>query len=333
MPELQARRASADEGRRERNSADDGTKSMIAANPFPKPCYVALHLGTGPSNLDQKNSSTPMVAANSRFQLCDDIWIERLEEQLAKNVYMACEPAHYKIESRVLDQHLYAFVRRVPEKETRNYEGLEMLHTVLALSRLIRPTSIGSRYCAKIYQCGMAESNIYAVQYRGISPDVFLSSYASDWLSVEDAEELRKLMPWLTKATFDRIYRALWYHEYAMRSSVLDLRLPLAVTGLEALINTDATGNKKQFCGRVSQLAMTFGIDLDVEKAWVLRSKLAHAEAFLYGLGNILPQREHTPLYEKLEEVLRSTVRRSLLDQSFAEGFKDADAVRSHWPV
>ncbi len=50
-----------------------------------------------------------------------------------------------------------------------------MLREVLAFSRLIQPTSIGDRYCAQIFYYGMPESAIYAIQYRGISPDIFLS--------------------------------------------------------------------------------------------------------------------------------------------------------------
>jgi hypothetical protein len=154
---------------------------------------------------------------------------------------------------------------------------------------------------------------------------------------VEDGKTLRGLMPWLSKdkPMHHRVHRAYWYHEYVMRSSVLDLRFPLVVTGLEALINTSENGSGGQFRTRVPQIARSCGIDLSQEeakKAWKLRSKLAHAEAFLYGLDPILPGNEHTELYEKLETVLRSTVRQCLLDESFGDRFRDKAAVEFHWP-
>jgi hypothetical protein len=307
-------------------------------DPLPKPCYVILHIGTGPSQEEEKNGLALIVKDGERFALSDDIWIERLEEQVAKNVQQACEPPHYKIDSAEHERHLYAFVRRVPERETRRYEGLEMLHGVLALSRLIQPTSIGDRYCAQIFHYGLQDSAIYGIQYRGISPDVFLGQKQRDWLTAEDGETLRGLMPWLSpgKDMHHRVHRAYWYHEYVMRSSVLDIRLPLVTAGLEALINSDKNDNKKQFCIRVPQLAKACGValsDAEADSAWKLRSKLVHAEAFLYGLSTVLPATEHLDLYEKVETVLRYTVRRCLVDQSFGDRFRDKNAVDAHWPL
>jgi hypothetical protein len=40
---------------------------------------------------------------------------------------------------------------------------------------------------------------------------------------------------------------------------------------------------------------------------------------------------EHHPLYEKLEEVLRQTVREALLDSSFGDFFRDDAAVAASW--
>jgi hypothetical protein len=306
--------------------------------PLPKPCHVILHIGAGPTHFEEANGPALIVKDTERFSLSDDIWIERLDESLGKKVQMACEPPHYNIGTQEHDRHLYAFVQRVPDIENRPYEGLEMLHAVLALSRLIHPTSVGDRYCAKIFHYGLPDSSIYAVQYHGISPDIFLGSKQRDWLSAKDGETLRGLIPWLSKnkAMHHRVHRAYWYHEYVMRSSMLDIRLPLVATGLEALINTSERDSGAQFHVRVAQLAAASGIaftELEAKKAWKLRSKLAHAEAFLYGLDIVLPANEHNDLYEKLEAILRSTVLRCLLDESFGDRFRDTVAVDAHWPL
>ncbi len=306
--------------------------------PLPKPCYVILHIGAGPTHLQEASGPALVVKDGERFFLNDDIWIERLEEPLAKKVQKACEPPHYNIGTQEHDRHLYAFVQRVADIEHHPYEGLETLHAVLAMSRLIHPTSVGDRYCAKIFHYGLPDSSIYAVQYRGISPDIFLSANQRDWLSVEDGQTLRGLMPWVSKdkPMHYRVHRAYWYHEYVMRSSVLDIRLPLVATGLEALINTSEHSSGTQFHVRVPQLATASGIafsEAEAKQAWKLRSKLAHAEAFLYGLDTVLPANEHTDLYEKLEMILRSTVLRCLQDEIFGDRFRDKDAVDAHWPL
>jgi hypothetical protein len=302
---------------------------------LPRACYVILHIGLGPSQLQEPYGSPLIVKDGDRFELSDDIWLERMEEKTAKHVQTACDPPHYRIDGVDHDRHLYAFVMRVPERQQTRFDGLDLLHAVVALSRLVHPTSVGDRYCAQILHYGLEDSAVYAVQYRGASLDVFLSSNQRDWLTVEDGETLRRLMPWRAKDKLmhPRIHRAFWNHEYAMRSSYLDVRWMFVVAGLEALINI-GSGVTVQFKKRVYQLAAHFNIVLTVdelEKAYKLRSKLVHAESFLHGLGNIVPTNEHNPLYEKLETVLRLTVKQALLDDNFANFFRDDVAVRARW--
>lgn len=303
--------------------------------PLPRGCYVILHIGMGPSQFQEENGWPLIVKDDERFELGDDIWLERLDENTAKHVQTACNPPHYKIDGADYDRHLYAFVMRVPEHQQTRYDGLEALHAVVSFSRLVHPTSTGDRYCAQIMHYGLESSSVYAIQYRGASPDVFLgSSEQRDWLTLNDGETLRKLMSWTGRDMHTRIHRAFWNHEYAMRSAYLDVRWMFVVGGLEALINVTEDNVSMQFRERVHQLAAHFNIALtldELRKAYKLRSKLVHAESFLHGLGNILPMSEHTPLYEKLEEVLRQTVRQALLDVSFGDFFRDDAAVAAHW--
>jgi hypothetical protein len=301
----------------------------------PTGCYVMLHVGLGPSQIQEVNSSPLIVRDGDRFELSNDIWIERLDEETAKHVQTACEPPHYKIDSVGHDHHLYAFIMRVPERQQTRFDGLDVLHAVVSLSRLVHPTSIGDRYCAKIMHYGLEGSAVYAIQYRGASPDVFLSSHQRDWLTVDDGETLRKLMSWSAKDKLmhTRIHRAFWNHEYAMRSWYLDVRWMFVVAGLEALTNIGC-GVTIQFKKRIHQLAAHFNISLTVDelgKAYKLRSKLVHAESFLHGLGSIVPKTEHNPLYDKLEDVLRQTVREALLDDGFGDFFRDDAAVAARW--
>ena len=299
-----------------------------------------LHIGTGlPGQTVEWKSCPPVVVEGSNsFVLNDDFWIEKLDEELAIHIQQACDPPHYRINNDPKDRHLYALLRRVADVEASQYEGMDELHAVVALSRLIHPTSTGDRYCAWILRYGAPESQIKAVQYRGISPDVLLSRNQRDWLSVEDAECLRQLMPWVSKRKLmhERVHRAFWNHEYAMRSFYLDTRWPIVVSGLEALLNVGEQNSGLQFKSRVRLLADEFGLQLsddEISKAWKLRSKLVHAEGFLHNLETILPKSEHSDLYEKMEGLLRMAVRRCLLDASFGDCFRDDAAVKARWPI
>ncbi len=302
-------------------------------------CYVMLHIGRGPGQTPTALSPSLIVTdLNKKFSFSDEMWIERLDERLFKNVQTACEPPNLYIDMQRWDRHLYAFVRKVPRGERTLHEGMTDLFTLVALSRLINPTSTGDRYCAKVFQIDGEKSPIQAIQWQGMSPDVFLGSRPRDWLSVQDGETLRKLLPWVTnsKLMHGRVQRAYWYHEYAMRSYYMDVRLPLVVTGLEALISIGTTEMRRQFVNRLTQVARDLTIDLnkdELDDAYTLRSKLAHAEGFLYKLETILPQSEQRERHEKVESLLRAILMRSLLDDAFGDSFRDDASIKARWPV
>src|SRR5271156_980518 len=155
------------------------------------------HIGSSLSFASQVISPVIVADGRSRFDLSDDIWIERLDEELAIHIQTACEPPHYNIKKHPYDRHSYAFVRRIPDLEKTKYEGMGELFALAALSRLVHPTSIGSRYCALVLNFELKESRILAIQFGGISPDVALGeNNRRDWLTVEDGDTLRKLMRW-----------------------------------------------------------------------------------------------------------------------------------------
>lgn len=234
------------------------------------------------------------------------------------------------------DRHLYAFVRKIPAHEPRRYDGFNDLYTIIALSRLIRPTSTGGRYCAKVFSQPEADPPIQAIPFAG-SPDVFLGDTSRDWLSPDDGFELRKLMPWVSagKPMHARVQHAYWNHEQAMQTYYLDLRWNLVVSGLEALITVDDRFVRAQFVRRVGKLGNEFGIVLsedELQDAYTLRSGLAHAQGFLYSLHDVLPPNEHKPLYDRLESLLRAIVKKALLDEPWGQNFADKTAVRNRWP-
>lgn len=298
-------------------------------------CYCALHISTGPSLKETETGYPTLVVtdADPHFSLNDEIWIERLDTELAKNIQTACEPRNFNINSQPQDRHLYAFVHSIPNERYR-YQGTGALFATIALSRLIQPTSMGVRYAAAVFNHG---KNIQAIQFGGVSPDAIISSSERDWLSIEDGENLRQLMVWVPETTLmnKRIHRAYWNHEYAMRSFYLDMRWIFVVSGLEALVSvfSGKGGTGKQFREGVAKLAAELQVSFgpaELGDAWKMRSQIAHGQEFLHNL-TVLPQNEHIDLYRKLEETLRSAVRRCLLDATFASRFRDDATVEKEW--
>ena len=300
--------------------------------------YVMLHIGTGPSATEEASGTARLVVRDEApiFPLNDNVWIERLDEQFAKSVQQACEPPHFNISLSPWDRHLYAFVRRVETVEATPYAGMGELFAVAALSRLVRPTTVGGRYCAKIFNLGEGDKYcIEAVQFKGGALDVTIGPRKSDWLSVDDAGKLRELLPWLLQTMHRRVHRAYWNHEYAMRTYYLDARWMFVVSGLEALVNVGQHKCAAQFRERCLRLAAAVKVDLtedELRKAYVLRSKLVHAENFLFGLETDVPKTQQIELSEKLEDLLRAIVLRCLSDAGFGEDFRDGTAVKKAFP-
>jgi hypothetical protein len=179
---------------------------------------------------------------------------------------------------------------------------------------------------------------IEAITYQGISPDIVTAPGIRDWLTEVDALEVRRLMAWLPESNrmHTRVHRAYWNHDYTMRLAQLDMRWIFVVSGLEALISTGARDSSWQFRYLVHQLANEFSIPLsddELTRAYKVRSKLVHAESFLSALHTVIPPLEQNALYEKMERLLRLTVKRCLLDRQFGDIFRDGNTVDARWPL
>ena len=303
----------------------------------PEAVYVALHMSNGPSKAELAAGTRAIVeAGDPSFRLTEDIWMERFDKELGKKIETACSPAQYNVSDAGYDRHLYAFVSKVPSVEKRKYEGMSVVAALIALSRLVHPTSTGDRYCARIFRYGDPNSIIEAVRLFGVSPDVSLIDGRRDWLSAADGQTLLKLVPGLTANMHRRVHHAYWNHESAMRSYYLDVKWTLVVSAFEALMNTKKDYVALQFRERVKQLADHFRISMTVDelkKAYELRSGLVHSQKFLFELETVLPKQDHVPLYGRLETLLRKTLLECLLDIKFGAYFQDASSVDSRWPV
>ena len=273
-----------------------------------------------------------------RCILSDDIWIEQLDSGLAAMIVEACSPTNFQVPVMGQQGHLYAFVRRTTLPGLfSDFGGMEELASVVALSRLVQPTTTGVRYAARVSLVNGVAKQILAYQPRGISPDVFLSkNNRRDWLTEADAKRIVPLMALILKrpALPARVHNAYWHHEYALRTYYVDHRWVFVSTGLDALVNTSRYQAGKKFVSKVKRLADGEGVvftEDELERAYELRSGLVHGQQFLSDQSNRLSDAEYA-LYDKLEETLRRILIHSFEDGSFAACFRDPQSIENLLP-
>jgi hypothetical protein len=296
---------------------------------------VILHFHSSPPASVETSVNPPI---SSRFELTDNIWIEQLDATVAKQISEACGARNFDMAIIPQQGHTFAFVRksRLPGYFS-DTGGLEELAAVLAMSRLIRPTTMGIRNAARVAIVNGKVKRILAYQPRGALVDAFRSKQNDqDWLGVNDAQRLKLLMPWITTKELmpRRIHNAYWHHEYAVRTYYVDHRWSFVCTGLEALVHASENGSTHQSSNRVRRLAENEGISFSADEliaAYKTRSGLVHGSQFLSETVRLTDAEVN--LYDRLEETLRKVLLRAFEDRTFAANFRDEKAIAAFLPL
>lgn len=263
-----------------------------------------------------------------------DVRLEKLPRDLAKKVMEACEPRGYNLRPVRQYGQLYTFVRQnPPDNPPLQWDSDSRLQECVAISRLIRPTSIGFECSARLrYTPGGELESIIPGPVGGFGAQAWIAQTGRDWLDANDVAALSKL--WRETDLYsmpDRLFRALWYHEYAARTYQAAIRWVLVTTGIEALINTGAERASKQFVTRFCALAHGFAekaiSHTKASRAYELRSRIAHGT----GLNDLI--QDHRELYSVLEEVLRATIRAGISCRDVQQLFASDQAVEQEWPL
>ena len=270
------------------------------------------------------------------FDLGNDLWIGRIDADAARIVLDLGEPNYYgTIKPPIQYAQLYSFVR---EKDALavpyRWDEDSRLQACVAVSRLVQPTTVSLRYAARIrYNSDSSIADVSPANIRGVGIDTFSASPPQrDWLTEPDAIRLRDLLQKLYSSPLpDRASRALWYHEYAVRTYYVEIRWVLVATALEALVHVEKYQSTQQFKCRVSQLANELGVTgfgvLDAERAYTHRSTLAHGQKLEQLSG---PDKQ---TYELMETTLRLAILKAVEDDKFAATLRDAEEIRKRWPV
>lgn len=263
-------------------------------------------------------------------QLSASMWIGPIADSAA--VRDACEPAAYR--DRQVGQLvpcLYGLWcdRPAGDSDPHNFDSDQTLQTALALSRLVRPTSISLKYSARriVHVNGI---DYYPHNPFGPGSGAFVLDEASDYLDDLAVAETRALLAAFAPSTLPaRVRRALWYHEYLCWNSLVDIRWPLAVTALEALVHTDRARSTDQFARRLAALVTHIpGLvwtESDLRDIYDARSGLVHgAETRIDLLTG--PQRS---LIEVTEQGLRTIVLAAIREPAVGSMFQDEASIKA----
>jgi hypothetical protein len=280
-------------------------------------------------------NQTAPVPPEKRFQLTNDLYMEKLDSVASNIVLDFGIPAGYEAMKPVRQYgYFYAFVRQVPEPASvHDWDTDQKLQTIVALSRLVRPTSISFRHAARLhYGDDGTLKSAYPAWLTGIDPDSWLAPQENyrDWLIEAEMEQLKALLNAPSLLGPVRLTRALWYHEYASRAYYGEIRWITVCVALESMLHTSRGYSTRQFVERLPLMASSLGVPLtaqDAETAYDMRSRLSHGGA----TGKLAPSEEQ--LYIKLELVLRSALKEAILNPAFAAIFVDENTIRSKWPI
>jgi hypothetical protein len=269
----------------------------------------------------------PIIA---RVDVGHDVFIERLDGAVARRLSEQCSAGGVGNQSA----QRYSFVRVFPSGvDPQNFDEDQRLQITIALSRLIRPTSVGLEESAQAWgpMNDAAALVIRPGPITGPASEAYVADRERpDWLTPADGAALRQLLDvFLTRGTPDRVRRGLWHHENAARSLDMAERWSSVVTGLEALFNTDPEWVTRQFKRRCVAVAGELGITLSARQAdtaYRLRSRLSHG-----AVTGVPP--ETLEIYVAIERVLRETLRRGIEVDEWRNRLVDDTAVRAAWPV
>ncbi len=205
-------------------------------------------------------------------------------------VFDACSPAAYNF--RPVRQYgcRYAVCRRVHPGRSDYYEWDNdgWVRRVLFISRLIRPTTIGTNLSAKLYFRDEELQTIVPgpTSSFGTHAWVVADSKWRDWLSVTECEQLRDAIPKYLLSPPDRVRQARKHIDHAFHSFYLDQRCASLVTGFESLLKISPYKATKQFALRAPRLAERVGLELTEAEAIALCDDRS---AFVHGTQLVSP--------------------------------------------
>ncbi len=289
-------------------------------------------------------------AVDGPVDLGNGVMLERLRaDDLAEQVIHASLPRGLNHEPTRQFGQLYSFWREISAEEWQadlqhmdNWDPSQALSEAVVLSRLVLDNAHSYEFAGRVFDRDDG--------HRWIAPlsghdgrTAYRARKTRFWFTDADAAQLRTLLDQYraVKDTLpDRVRRALWQAERSAQSRYITEATTHLVTGLEALLNTDANEKiTQQFVKRSRQLAAELGIETSNGYwNWIYkkRSQVVHgAESQLVAPVGWYESADDPPgdvmKIAKAQDVLRNAIRHAIENDDFRAVFDDAAAIRERW--
>ena len=266
-------------------------------------------------------------------------------------MFNACTPRGHNFAPIKQFGQRYSYIRDIDVSEWQSHpyhwDRDGVIYDALAISRLVRDHAFSMEYAARIIDYADG-TQVVAWRRDSVGAQAYSVRRQRDWLSFEEADELRRLLEIYWRVRDDlspRIARALWRAEYASSIKWGDVILPTLVSALEALLKTDRGYATRQFKKRAAALASELGVEgisedwcediYDARSDWVHGSRV---ELFAgdpqLGGGPASPT-ESSAFRDiaRVQDLVRAAVRRAIEDEAFRSLFATEATVRKRWPV
>lgn len=271
------------------------------------------------------------------FAITADVEVIPCSWEVFHAITSACDPpGANRGRDADLRAPLYLFARtNAPRSPHSEWDSDEKLQLCIALSRVVRPTSLGFEYAARLVgDLHSGEFELIPGPVRGFGAHAWISEPERDWLSPSDLTRLREV----ASKFFDdplpqpsRLWQAFWFFEYTAQTERLHIRWLFVATAVESLLCTDTSQSTRHFTRRLPAMAQMvspapFSKD-DASRMWGIRSAISHGSK-RGGLGE-----EDLAVYRRVEEILRATLERAILDKTFRAIFASIESINAAFPV
>jgi len=284
--------------------------------------------------------SRPLDFFGEPVRIANDIWLGDIGKQLSNAIIDACEPKGDNSNPTPKPNAPYAFMRRnaPAHEQSLQHDPDGALTKCVMLSRLVHPTSIGFKYAARITTDQDGKRRIIPSNYINHNPHAFVIDPKQNWLTPADVPAISRVMSAYDHQTVAlRIKSALWYHETAARNYYMEIRWPLLITGIEALVHIAGEMNPKNprryagsthvfvdrmlAIGRIES-ALSISED-DLRAIYDRRSSLTHGQSYAS------LKTEDKKLYSLTENSLRNILLKAIVDTRFGSIFAAENALKN----
>jgi hypothetical protein len=309
------------------------------------PSIIDVLLVPSPYPHDNERTTREVVFFEGSLRISEDVWLADFETEFARDVLNACSQSGENFRPTRQYGAPYGFVRvSIPyaSEHSLHFDHDRRLLTTVALSRLVHPTSIGFQYAARVRRWPNGRREIIPHRSHHINDFAFVVDTSENWLVPDDVPAIgRVLDAYLAKVLPQRIGSALWHFETVARTYYIDIRWPLLVTGLEALVHIAGerdprnvlryAGSTRVFVDRLLAVGLAKPAlavpEAQLREIYDRRSTLSHGQSF----GSL--DQKTKDLYRKTENLLRSILKEAILDQAFAGTFATDGVLETSYPL